>query len=325
MIKLKKIFYDPSSLLTVWVFFLTSPFVDTLNLFIFQRLSESNQKLEFIFSILHKAYLPALSIFIILFFILWYKNILRSNLMTKGHHAALLIIGISSIIYGICIQLLSNLEQIKYSNYLYSHFGLKPTTLEYISIVNLMIVAIIFSFYVPLISHNIGTKKTTKKYNFNLHIYIVSIALAVSVALSLYPFLNVFQIFNEKGQGYSQRLGPSYLYVDALVKSSPTNSEIIHPPQSQNWPLVGNQPIIRYFLFPRTLISGALIINQSEAEKFNGAYFVKISSEDNVPEWPTINVENRTIIFNQLNKIRFTSLKLVNIYNRKEVYQIIFK
>lgn len=323
--KFTKLIYNPKILMTIWVFFLTSPLVDTLNLFLLQKLSASNLRLGLIFSVFHKVYLPIFSVFVILFFILWYINILSPNLLTRGHHMMLLSIGLSSIVYNISVQLLLNLEQINYSNFLYSRFGLRPETLSFVSIVNLIIIAIIISFYVTLLTQSIVNKKTKIKYIFNFNIYISLIGLTVSIALSLYPFLNIFRLFHEVKQSYSERLGPSYSYVQALVDSSPDNSTVIHPPQSQNWPLVGNQPVIRYFLFPRILVSGALITNQSTVEKLNDLYFVKIFADANAPEWPTIDKAKNTIIFDQINKIKYKSLNLVRLYNGKEIYTITFK
>lgn len=47
-----------------------------------------------------------------------------------------------------------------------------------------------------------------------------------------------------------------YDYVDFVKANTPENSRILIPPQGFPWPQTGNAAYMRYFLYPRTLMSG---------------------------------------------------------------------
>src|SRR3990170_2329783 len=76
-------------------------------------------------------------------------------------------------------------------------------------------------------------------------------------------------------------------------------------------PAIGNQPVLRYFLFPRTLISGALLDNQEFAQQIGIAYFVEIDPLSHLTHWPKIDERNKTIIFDERTEIKYKTIETV--------------
>lgn len=84
--------------------------------------------------------------------------------------------------------------------------------------------------------------------------------------------------------------------LDFIIKNTPENSAIIHPTQSGPFPLIGNQPLIRHGLYPRTLVSAKFA---EEYLKENGyknvfiIYTLSIDSEaDKTSIHPKFEIDN---------------------------------
>jgi hypothetical protein len=124
-------------------------------------------------------------------------------------------------------------------------------------------------------------------------------------------------------EGYEGKVGVDYKYIKLLSENSPEDAIVIHPPQGNKWPAIGNQPVLRYFLFPRTLVSGALISKQKFVESLGEAFFVVIDPGGE-REWPLIDYKNKTLIFNEFDYIKYKKLLLIYGNDVSKVYKINF-
>jgi hypothetical protein len=126
-------------------------------------------------------------------------------------------------------------------------------------------------------------------------------------------------------ENYSDKFGKDFVYVQVLNKYTPLDSAIIHPPQNNNWPAIGNQPMLRFFLYPRVLISGT-ILDDSDVCKSRDCYFVLIDSDyQGRPVWPEIDVKSNLITFDGSHKIKFYSLTEIPTSAGISLYKVVFK
>lgn len=103
---------------------------------------------------------------------------------------------------------------------------------------------------------DLKNEKNAHKYNlkfskltqgvFLIIIFFQLISITLTLPNSVKVKLNPNAIFASKQQ-----------VVDELIKL-PSESVIVHPPQDSRWPALSNQIILRYYLFPRTLVSGEI-------------------------------------------------------------------
>jgi hypothetical protein len=142
--------------------------------------------------------------------------------------------------------------------------------------------------------------------------------------LSLSPLVSRARLLGEVKGGFEGRVGVHYKYIIRLEKNSPTDAAIIHPPQGEKWPAIGNQPVLRYFLYPRTLISGALFNNQDFARQFETAYFVEIDPWSDSTHWPKIDTENKVVIFDEQTEIKYKKIEVVFKSDDGSVYKVYF-
>jgi hypothetical protein len=124
---------------------------------------------------------------------------------------------------------------------------------------------------------------------------------------------------------YEQRLGGEFRYIDALAQVVPNDGTIIHPPQNATWQLIGNQPMIRYFLHPRQLISGALLTDVTILHQVQSAYFPVITHLGPKADWPKIDTKNQTIEFSPGYAIPYQELHIVATYNMVDVMKAEFR
>jgi len=104
----------------------------------------------------------------------------------------------------------------------------------------------------------------------------------------------------------------------------PKNEKFIHPPQGSKWAFIGNQPTIRYFLFPRILISGAKITSRQYAENIGSAYFIEVAGDGKREIWPRIDTSIKSVSFNESTLIFYRELKIISNENQFKIYKIYF-
>jgi len=322
-----KIIFNPLVIVIVWILFMATPFAGLVRHFLFLSSVEISHSLLGIFNVIQRSYFWLLMLINLLIVYTWYRNLSQPHLINKKHYYSLVFVIILAVINEITVRSILYLDIKYYGNYIYSNFGILPSQLQLSSIVNYLAISIIIAFFISIFEiNNKKSKNTHKRINvrFNKTILVEVFAFLTIVYLSTYPFLNFSVIIKDAYQNYSQRIGSDYVYIDSLVKLVPENGVIIHPPQSSEWPLVGNQPVIRYFLYPRILVSGKLINTQKFADRFSSAYFVLIDKTHYAPGWPLINFDKKEISFDINNSVNYLNIEKIGEYLGKIVYKIKF-
>ena len=99
---------------------------------------------------------------------------------------------------------------------------------------------------------------------------------------------------------------------------TPVNANIVLPPQGIDWPALSNPPVVRYFLYPRNLISAKVVTNNL-FDELGTLYFVLINDTD-IKNWPLLDKEKKTVIFHEL-KLDCSEVELLA-DDSLEVYKI---
>lgn len=92
-------------------------------------------------------------------------------------------------------------------------------------------------------------------------------------------------------------------YYKFIVNNTPQDSTILVPPQTSPWLTVGNVGYIRYFLYPRNIVSGKI-----ENNSFENIDYVLIAkgtwpaSNENLYGWPKQRISAEKIIFFNMEK-----------------------
>ncbi|MCM8831995.1 MAG: hypothetical protein NC918_07380 [Candidatus Omnitrophica bacterium] len=267
-------------------------------------------------------------IFLIVSIFLFLKLVSKHDSLIKKHKPISLFISFTNIAVlapAFYLLLLSR----KYANYLYSNFGFIKEHLVFFAFVSI-ITSLLFLFlsYEKLLTyfvdkHFFDILSRFEKWEF----FNLSISLIV---LSLFFYLSFTTVLGISSKmrydsSYVNKFGRDYYYINFLSDYVPKDGVVIHPPQLEAfWPSIGNQAVVRYFLFPRKLVSGDYL----ERSFINGVgdfyYFVYIPSVGNIPEWPIIKSDEKKISFD--NGDSFVSyVKLEEIEGSEGVFRIHFK
>lgn len=324
-----KILGDNKTLMFVWILYVLSPVVEMIRYKYQLWIFSENEQFSILLKAGTKAYLWIFLILNLLIMMVWYKNLIKINYLKINHYLTLASIALMTVFYEIVIRLVLFVNQSHYPNYVFSTYGIKPEFLRIMSAINYVFLAIIVALFVSIYESRIKKRKNVGKNIYNNSVGLLSrdtiinvFSFVVLISMSIYPIVSIPDLVKESRQDYNVRIGKEYVYIEALSKLTPTDSSIIHPPQSNEWPLFGNQPIDRYFLFPRTLISGNLVDSNEYLDKFGTIYFVLVTETANSPEWPKINLKEKQIIFDMHNIVRYTNLVEVGIFSGKYVYKL---
>lgn len=327
-----KLLSDYRTLLIVWVFFSASPFLEVIRYKMPTWIMLDYSYMLLVIKGIVKVYMWLFMFLNTLIFAVWYKNIITPNYLKTKHYFALGSIAFLTIVYEVAIRIMLYIDYSHYPNYIFSIYGIKPEFLRLISIVNYVFLGIILGLFVAIYESKLNKKNIKAKDNesvnnvnkFNILTVINVLAIVILFSMSMYPFINLPILLKESKNDYKKRIGNDYVYIDALVKLTPESSNIIHPPQSNSWPLIGNQPIIRFFLFPRVLISGRLIDNNNIVSNFKTSFFVVIDKTDSANDWPVIEKVRREIMFDGKNYVKYSNIIEIGEFSGKKVYRIEF-
>jgi len=250
-------------------------------------------------------YLFAISGLVAVQIFFWFVR--KSNIYLRfKHYLLFLLIIIANI-------LLVNINKANYPNYLYSQFGIIPEHL--IAISYFLVVMLTFDILITIYS-----KQSARKLNYLDIVRILGI-----IILFCYSVIGIKNFNNIKEwalSSYENKLGKQYNYYEYLIKYTPESSTIVHPTQSDVWATIGNQPINRYFLFPRKLISGYYFNNSEFAHTVGEIYLVTISDEHG-NKWPLF--KEGTISLNGTNFIIYKNLERLFSEGVIQVIKVNFK
>lgn len=326
--KIKSIIYSSKFILILWFSYLASPLISVVR---FNYILKNSDSFLFIirafFSLAQRFFFVGFALMVLALAFLWFGNFLNGKIDRKRFLVFLTLLT-TSLIYNVFSSLLLGLERSHYANYLYSQYGLLPSQLEFISTVNVLVIGLSASFIFIKTAQLAGRQNTAVRRRGLRHDSFIQIQKLVFMLgfmlLAIFTFqtlVSLPQLIVDARQGYQQKLGRHYIYIEAL-KKVPQDSVVIHPPQGSEWPAVGNQPVLRYFLYPRTLISGALLENNDALGSIDKAYFVFIPEDGHAPDWPAFNFDKNTVIFNGKDYVSYS--KLTKTAENPDLYYIEF-
>lgn len=185
---------------------------------------------------------------------LWLVDIYRLSVKLKSLIQTMSLAGIFVIVAWLFFTFL---ERINYSNYVFSTYDIFLPSLQRFA--NFQVVVLISGYYVYWYLKK--RKRDIRKYLFS----VVIVVLFVNIFLGNYTRI-IDIILNEtkfvvlyKQSGGKIEKTPDFValrrWSNFIVNYTEENSTVIHPKQSEEYPVVGNQPLIRYFLYPRVLVS----------------------------------------------------------------------
>ena len=325
--KIQHYIYSPLVLTILWVVFLLSPLLS-----IFRRYYVVNSKFfNFHITGLSTIFLVfpiVVSFVVFIILVLWFKRSIDKKI-TEPQKKTMIFFSVSSLIFLIVARSLIIWEQGNYPNFLYQHLGLTIFQMELMSFVTAL--ELFLFFFLVVFTQSFGKPKQEQKEiikdqagNEKYSSFLALAGLSILMILSIFTFVGWTYVYKGPKKGFESVLGVQYKYVYLLATHTPPDVKIIHPPQGEKWPATGNQPVLRYFLFPRTLISGALLNNQEFAQEIGSTYFVEIDPLSNITSWPKIDEKEKTIIFDQSTKIEYKVLEIVFKSVEGTVYKLDF-
>lgn len=260
-------------------------------------------------------------------FIFWIKESINQNDF-EIHYWKMSLISWSALAFTLGGRYLLYINSKNFENYIYSTFGLIPGEIRLMTSISMIVIFMILFIVRPRHESSGAFSFLKIRMGFSLKKdskIVLLIVGAFSIFLTLTMFLAPdadLLVLNSRSD-YRGKFGSQFVYIEALVQGTPQDAWIVHPPRSTKWVAVGNQAVLRYFLFPRTLVSGALINKQEYVEGFREVYFVLVDpSGDNV--WPKIFAPERQIVFDDKTRISYKKLEIVNVLNGISIYKLYF-
>lgn len=322
MKKIYQLLLSPQALTIIWVIFLCSPILGVLRLKFLINPSLNTFHINGLSSVIY--YFPyLLSIIALLIIVLRFVAFTKGKLISESKYN-MWFISLLTIGFLVVSQILINSEYSEYPNYLYSRFGITINQLKSMSFVASLQVMVFISLSVYKMSLYNKLKTTAETLpRYKIPFYISTVGILCLFAMSLATLTDWRILSREAGEGYEGKVGIDYKYIELIQKNAPESAQVIHPPQGDKWPAIGNQPVLRYFLYPRTLISGALLTNNEISAEIMSAIFVVID-KDGSRNWPLIDIKNKKISFNESNYINYNSLSVIFENNISTLYLVKF-
>jgi len=322
---------SPRIMIISWICFIIAPSLGIIRLQILNSNSLRVFRVSGLSTILF--YVPfVISAFVLSIMLFWFREFSRGKLK-QSHQKSFSFISILTIVFLFVSQYLINLEFKFYPNYLYQHYGITIAQLKLMSFIAALQIMIFLAFLVyrstydkakKLLSYNPGNKKGEVDTLNNASFFVSLVGILSLFILSGGTLLNWNVLMSESKEGYEGKVGIDYKYIKLIVDNTSSDVMVIHPPQGDKWPAIGNQPVLRYFLYPRTLVSGTLVEDQKYVENIDGSYFVLIDPNGN-REWPVINFEKKSIAFNESSFVNYKSLDMIFSNEVSKIYKIKFR
>jgi len=316
--KIRNSLYHPKGIFLMWlsgVLFFYSDSIKYLSLHVFTLPSITMNFLKLTFLALKIILL--ISFFVGCRYMYYY---IQKNFRSKKLFYSVLFSSVSLFLIN---NLLLLLERIRYQNYIYSKVGLSP---EKLHIINVFLTLSFFTCILYFFRQNTILRKKSKmlspkvfltSYNMFITIFFFSSAF-MSFLFSFYPFTSFREVLLTSRMTHDVKFGVQYKYVEALRQITPQDAVIVHPEQGVVWPLIGNQPVIRYFLFPRILVSAGVENFSSAIQDFSIIFLPKIT--DAGAEWPLI--ENQKIRINESTEFSYKKLEELRSSNSVSIYKV---
>jgi hypothetical protein len=316
---MKRILNDSKIIYLTWSLFISYPLLSFLRYKLF-ILNNYN----FIFGelfwkvLLWTPYITGAISMIILIY--WVFRRIKNGLNHDQTKAVKFVI-ISSIIYFVAGRIIIFIENSRYANFIYTSIGIDIGRLELSTTISWFLIITITAIETVLNNSFVKKIGCTNK----IAMFLLCYALYIFLSLSAYSIATANVYSQIARASYEQKFGSQINYLEQIKKDAPENGIIIHPPRDSRWPAVGNQAILRYFLFPRVLVDGYLMSDQAYTAQFKEAYFQEIELGNDKTHWPQIDKINSEIVFDGNHPIKYKKLTLVSEDNSSRIYRVIFK
>ena len=273
---MKKI--NPTKILVLFIFLSLAPFV--IEMFIYKGVFARYLRLQ-----------PNL---IVLFFlalgIAWIA--IKKPKVVKLKNATLTFIAFSFLIY----ILLGTVEYAKYPNFVFSTYHLHYSVL-------VSITAVFFAWFMLLVLTDLKSTKKNILLN-SISAFLLSYYCFVNFSSSLslidrnfsYALANPVTDYNQKMEKY---WGGVYSFIAFVKQETPEDSSIVLPDINAGG-FTGNPGMVRYFLYPRKLVS-------FESNNIPNADFLIATpgnelGEGNYKFWPEVNIETEWVKYFDVEK-----------------------
>ncbi len=238
-----------------------------------------------------------------LYLILRYKNI--NKLFGIELYKLYLML---SVFFGFLYFLLMFLEKVTYNNFVFSHFHLHPDQLVWTFFISM------FSFY---ITKKISTNKSGGSMLLGKLFRLESLIIPILIIIFMNNILDIASIskndllylIKNPSATYDQKMefkvGKTFYDYVLFVKNntSPRSKILIPPWPAYPWPQSGNAVYLRYFLYPRQLVSGTEYSANVDLAKEKFDYVLiawgetPTTSGNYTHGWPKFDVKADKIIF----------------------------
>lgn len=153
-------------------------------------------------------------------------------------------------------------EERNYPNYTFSHYHVHPEHFRYFTVFNITLTILYFVFAsksLAKLRKKISLKDLTSL--FLILVLVLWIALPGSIGILSGVSNQIRFVSKHPNITYSGKLeiklGPTYRFIHFVEEHTPKDSVVAVPPQENPWLTIGNVGYVRYFLYPRTIISPA--------------------------------------------------------------------
>ena len=239
-----------------------------------------------------------------------------------------------TFLFGLLYLSLLALEKLNYSNFVFSKLHVHPAELKW-------------PFFVVLISYVLSRRGFYKIVNIlnkinkiKLEVIIVSLSLIVLVdnlvGISLAIDKDIFFMLSNPFASHDSKMNEKvgflfYEYTSFIKTNVPEESTILIPPQGYPWPQTGNFAYLRYFLYPRKVLSGKEYLPEVDYIKDDIDYVLiawgeTIATEyDYTHGWPKFDVAAEEIIYmiNGNDKEKIVGNYVYEVVKGKELWGVI--
>jgi hypothetical protein len=176
------------------------------------------------------------------------------------------------------------MDLVKYPNYSFSRFNIYLPSLKFYA--NFQILVIVLTIFSYLVSHDNKFRKAANVNNIFKILIIGFLPIIIFNLISDMPFhikdeLNIlYSYVLQENKEYRPDFDELKKQTEFIKKHVPENAVLIHPTQSAEYPLIGNQPLIRHDLYPRKLVSAKFAAEYLKTNGRSGVYFIYLGAKD---------------------------------------------
>ena len=198
------------------------------------------------------------------FYILSIINVTKKIKIKKSYIVFLIFVLITGIAIYFYYLIFDYIDNSHYPNYVFTKYYIYMPSLRLYA--NFQAISVVLTI-ILVWKEKLGLKnrkgfREGRIFSLLLMIFIIYLSTTIFSDLPghIRDEITIYKKYIQKSTGFSEypdlgNLKSSMNFISAITSD---DSVIIHPTQSDTFPLIGNQPLIRHDLFPRTLVSAGL-------------------------------------------------------------------